>query len=136
LTEHISEVLEPSRWVPAPGQGALAIQTRTAAAAIVPLLAALDHASTHAAVVAERAVLARLEGGCHVPMGAYATEKNGQIELNAFVADLDGVRMLRARESGPAADAEAIGDRAGRDLLARGGAAILAELAARCDGGN
>lgn len=130
LTEHISEVLDPSRWVPAPGQGALAIQTRSEADEMSRLIGVLDHAPTHAAVAAERAVLARLEGGCHVPMGAYAVEQQGGLELNAFVADLEGVRMIRARESGAARDAVAIGDRAGRDLLARGGAAILAELAA------
>ena len=126
LTEAVTEVLQPPEWLPAPGQGAIAIATRDDEAR--DFAAALDHPETHCAVTAERAVLARLEGGCHVPMGAFARIENEQLLLEAFVADLSGTRVVRDRRRGGFAAAERMGTESGSHLIEQGGAEILAEL--------
>ena len=126
LTDAVTEVLEASVWLPAPGQGALAIATRDDDARAFAEV--LDHADTRFAVVAERAVLARLEGGCHVPMGAYAFIAQGELVLNAFVADMGGSRIVRHRRRGLPARAEQIGAQTGDYLLEHGGAEILEQL--------
>jgi hydroxymethylbilane synthase len=126
LTDAVTEILGPPDWLPAPGQGAIAIATRDDA--VREFAAALDHPETHCAVVAERAVLARLEGGCHVPMGAFARIEQDQLLLDAFVADLNGLRVVRDRRHGDLAEAERIGTESGSHLIEHGGAEILEQL--------
>jgi len=126
LSAAVTDILDPPCWLPAPGQGALGIATRDDSARV--LAAVLDHAPTRCAVTAERAVLARLEGGCHVPMGAYAQLENGMLRIAAFVADLNAARMVRYETSGSPETAENIGDAVGLYLLANGGADILKDL--------
>jgi hydroxymethylbilane synthase len=126
LAHEVTEVLEPPVWLSAPGQGALGIATRPDE--VQDLARHLDHAVTRCAVAAERAVLARLEGGCHVPMGAYAFIENGALTVYAFVADLSGSRMVRHHRCGNADHAEQLGTETGDFLLAHGGAEILREL--------
>jgi hydroxymethylbilane synthase len=106
---------------PAVGQGALAIETRAG----FEKVAMLDHADTHTAVVAERAVLAALGGGCQVPIGAYATVSEGRVHLLAIVAAPDGTQVIRAEAEGDAAQAAEIGARLAADLLQRGARQIL-----------
>ena len=119
--DRIAEILPPEQMCPAVGQGALAIETRAG----FDQVAMLDHADTHTAVVAERAVLAALGGGCQVPIGAYATVSEGHIRLLAIVAAPDGSRVIRAEAEGEAADAADIGARLAADLLQRGAREIL-----------
>jgi hydroxymethylbilane synthase len=119
--DRIAEILPPEQMCPAVGQGALAIETRAG----FEKVALLDHADTHTAVVAERAVLAALGGGCQVPIGAYATVSKGHIRLLAIVAAPDGSRVIRAEAEGEAADAADIGARVAADLLQRGAREIL-----------
>ncbi|MCC2321031.1 hydroxymethylbilane synthase [Cellulomonas xiejunii] len=135
----VSEWFEPDVLAPAPGQGALAVEVRTAdAAADTPLadaLRALDHAPTRRAVVAERAVLARLEAGCAAPIGAWGRldDATGTLVLDAVVAAVDGSRVLRLAARGQVGDdeeADALGRRLAEDLLAAG-AADLAPLGPR-----
>jgi hydroxymethylbilane synthase len=85
----------------------------------------LDHLPTHAAVLAERAFLRRLEGGCQVPFAAHAQIAEGQLLLRGLVASPDGRRVVRGERRGTAGEAEAVGTSLAEDLLARGAAEIL-----------
>jgi hydroxymethylbilane synthase len=117
----IAEILPPEQMCPAVGQGALAIETRAG----FDQVAMLDHAETHTAVLAERAVLAALGGGCQVPIGAYATVSEGHIHVLAIVAAPDGTQVIRAEAEGQAAQAADTGARLAADLLQRGAREIL-----------
>ena len=126
LAHEVTEVFEPPAWLSAPGQGALGIATRPGE--VQDLAAHLDHAVTRCAVAAERAVLARLEGGCTVPMGAYALIENGALTVDAFVADLSGSMAVRDHRCGSPDRAKQLGTETGDFLLAHGGAEILRDL--------
>jgi hydroxymethylbilane synthase len=128
FTEEITEYLDPQFCLPAPGQGALAIEIREADEAMGPVVAPLHHETTAHAVTAERALLARLEGGCQVPIGAYAIVTEGRIHLWGLIASPDGARVIRHEAEGPVAEASALGVAVGEWLLANGGEAILADL--------
>ena len=123
----ISELLDFDVMLPAPGQGAIAVQTRDDAA-LRALLAAIHHADTALAVTAERAFLAGLGGGCSVPIAAYATVQNGQVALRGRVSSLDGTRQIEVHADAPAADAEAasvLGRTLAHEALAQGAQALL-----------
>ena len=111
LTGDISQRLDPAEFIPACGQGALAIEIRRDAAEIGDLLRPLDDAQARMAVTAERAYLGALGGGCQVPVGAYArnTEDGGELVIIGVVADLDGERLLKATARGVASDAAGAG---------------------------
>ena len=119
--DRIAEILPPEQMCPAVGQGALAIETRAGFAQV----AMLDHADTHTAILAERAVLAALGGGCQVPIGAYATVSEGRVLVLAIVAAPDGTQVIRAEAEGGEAQAAEIGARLAADLLQRGAREIL-----------
>jgi hydroxymethylbilane synthase len=114
--------------LPAPGQGALAVECRADDLATVELLRALDDPDARAAVTAERALLAALEAGCSAPVGALAEVVDGEdgleLSLRAFIGAVDGSFDLRRSLVGPVADAESIGVRLARTLL-EDGAGIL-----------
>jgi len=128
LDDVITEYLDFDQWLPAPGQGALAIACRPDDAPVSRIAASLDNADVHAAVTAERALLARIEGGCHVPVGAYARITRGTLMLDAIVAAIDGAQIVRRQLKGEPADAWQIGELLAVRLLAEGGADILASL--------
>jgi hydroxymethylbilane synthase len=116
--------------LPAVGQGALAIECRCDDAGTRTAVEALDDSATHAAVLAERALLARLRGGCMAPVGAWSRLEGDQLHLFAVVLSADGARRLAARElvRGIAAtDAEQLGVRVADALLAQGAAELIAE---------
>jgi hydroxymethylbilane synthase len=122
----ITEILEPDVLLPAPGQGAIALECRESDEGLRAKAARLDHAPTARAVSAERALLAALGGGCNVPLGAYAQPADGagELWLRAFVATTDGRHLIRAEgRGGPAAD---LGRHVAEDLLARGARDLLA----------
>lgn len=121
--------LAPDPFLPAIGQGALAIESRPDE--IAEILAALDDPTTHTCTRAERAVMAALGGSCHTPVAAHATMSGADLVLDGVIASPDGARVIRGREHGSATDPESIGHRLAADLLARGGEAILAELDVR-----
>jgi hydroxymethylbilane synthase len=131
-TDLVSEIFEPDDMVPAPGQGALAVECRSADSELAEVLGSVDHPATRAAVTAERSLLAALEAGCSAPVGAYAVGQasTGRLVLHGVVLgvpaakpqsrDLDGAaprRTMAIRERGEADAADAA--RLGRDLAAR-----------------
>lgn len=122
--------LEPPSWLPAPAQGALGVETRSDDGRTVELLSSLEDGDVRAAVDAERSLLARLEGGCLVPVGALArSDGNGGLRLDAVVLDADGTRELRASGRASIADARTLGESVARELLDRGAGPILAAAA-------
>jgi hydroxymethylbilane synthase len=124
--------LPPEQFVPAVGQGILAVEIRADDAATRKVAAALDHADTRASAAAERAYLARLGASCNTPMAAHATISRAggpaRLHLTAVVASEDGRRVLRAEAAGGPDDAEALGRSLAETLLAQG-----AESVARLD---
>lgn len=128
--DDITETLDPIQMLPAPGQGALGIETRDTDTDLVAELAtALDDARTRTAVEAERAVLAALEAGCSAPMGALADIAEGddgdELWIRAVVLSLDGALSVRHSISGPTGDATGVGTRLAEHLLAEGAADLM-----------
>jgi hydroxymethylbilane synthase len=128
LTERISAYLPPDQMLPAVGQGALCIETRRDDPIVAPFVAVLEHAETRTAVTAERAFLARLEGGCQVPIAAYARIEGESIRLTGLVAEPDGGRILKAVKTGTRQEAESMGLLLAEELLAQGAGDILERL--------
>ena len=126
--DRITEILPREICLPAVGQGALAIEARADDETTLSLIAFLDDASTRAAARAERAFLARVEGGCQVPVGVYAEAADEALEMEAVIASIDGERLYRKKKAGSALDAEKIGRALAEELLAMGGKEILQEL--------
>jgi hydroxymethylbilane synthase len=120
-----------SDMLPAVGQGALGLEVRLADQDLHELLEFLDDPPTRAAVTAERAFLARLEGGCLVPVAALGRVAGDSLHLEALISDLEGRRLLRDRRTGPLAAAAELGTSLAEALLAQGGGEILAELYGR-----
>lgn len=122
--------------LPAPAQGALAVETRADVQAELPALAtalaALDHPASRAAVTAERALMAGLQAGCAAPVGALAQVEDGVLHLEAAVMSLDGARRVTVSEQGAPAAASGLGARSATALLARG-AGEVADLRAAKD---
>lgn len=126
LGGHITEILDPLWMLPAVGQGALGLECRTDDAATRALLAPLNDASTRQCVLAERAMLRGLGGGCLVPVGAAATVRDGQLTLRGVVLPPDGSARVAAEEAGAAEEAEAVGGRLAGALLSAGARDLLA----------
>ncbi len=120
----ISERLSPGDMLPAPGQGALALQCR-AEAELLRLLAPLNHAPTRAAVTAERAFLATLEAGCSAPLAAHAQVSGSEVRLRARVLAGDGSQKIDLDLSGPVDQAAAIGQQLAERALQQGAAALM-----------
>jgi hydroxymethylbilane synthase len=117
--------------LPAVGQGALGIELRKDDAELLAGLSFLNDATTTVAVTAERAFLFRLEGGCQVPIGAFADVRDGQVELTGLIAAVDGSQVLKDTMSGPAEEAHQLGIKLANKLLDMGGREILAEVYGR-----
>jgi hydroxymethylbilane synthase len=128
LAGAISQVLPLDLMLPAVGQGALCVEVRAGDGATEALVSGLDHPPTRQATEAERALLHRLEGGCQVPIGAFAWLEADRLVLQGLVAAPDGSRLARDEIQGPATDAARLGMALAERLLAAGGAAILAEV--------
>jgi hydroxymethylbilane synthase len=116
----VTQVFEPDEMMPAPGQGALAVECLTSRPDLALLLSQVDDRPSRAATEAERSVLAALQAGCTAPIGAYAAGTNA-LRLDAIVAAADGGQALRASATGPAEEAVAIGRLVAAELLRRGG---------------
>ncbi|MGR7024057.1 hydroxymethylbilane synthase [Geodermatophilus sp. URMC 62] len=126
----VTETLDPLQVLPAPAQGALAVECRADDARTRELLAPLDDAGTRACVVAERATLTALEAGCSAPVAAYAELAEGddglELWLRASVTAIDGSDGVRDSVTGPVADAERLGRALAAELLDRGAAELMA----------
>jgi hydroxymethylbilane synthase len=118
--EAITEILDPSWMLPAVGQGALGLECRTDDAMTHDLLAALDHAPTRQAVLAERALLLALGGGCQVPLGALGRVEGNELTLRAAVLSPDGRKCLSGETTGPGESPEGVGRTLAEELRAAG----------------
>ncbi|WP_155999048.1 hydroxymethylbilane synthase [Streptomonospora sp. PA3] len=134
--DDVTDVFEPEQVLPAPGQGALAVECLTSrAGGDLAYLAAVDHADTRAAVTAERTVLAELEAGCAAPVGAYAEVDGDRLRLRAAVVAPDGRQAVRRERSAalggadPAGAAASLGRELAREMIGEGADRIVAEAA-------
>jgi hydroxymethylbilane synthase len=129
LDHEIAQVFSVQEMCPAPGQGALAVQTRYQGVAM-EICGQLDDAATRSAVTCERALLAALGGGCQLPVGALAELRDGDLHISGIIVAPNGSRFVREETQGAAAQATELGEALAADLLARGGAEILESLTA------
>jgi hydroxymethylbilane synthase len=127
LESEITETLDPTQICPAAGQGALAIETRNNDEALT-ICCQLDHEISRQAVLCERAALARLGGGCQLPVGAFAEVEGDLLRLTVVVVSPDGSRHLRVSAQGPRERPSELGRLVAEDLLSRGAGAILSEI--------
>ncbi len=123
--EAMSQVFDPDEMMPAPGQGALAVECCEGREGLVELLGSIDDPVSRAATTAERSLLAGLQAGCSAPVGAYAAGTD-VLRLRGMVVAADGGRALRGSASGTLAEAEQIGRQVAADLLSRGAASYMA----------
>jgi hydroxymethylbilane synthase len=128
MPERIAAYIDPDMFLPANGQGAVGIECRIDDERVQALLAPLEHTPTRIRVNAERAMNRRLEGGCQVPIGAYAVVEDDTVHLRGLVGAVDGSEILHAQSSGPVEQAEQIGIALAEQLLAQGADKILAEV--------
>jgi hydroxymethylbilane synthase len=131
LGERIRTELPPEILLPAVGQGAICIECRTGDHDVEQLIATLHHRPTAVRVVAERALNAHLEGGCQVPIAAYAELNADVLQLRALVGEPDGSHVIRGEIEGDATRAEALGVDLANELLARGARTILDKVYGR-----
>jgi hydroxymethylbilane synthase len=130
-SDRVTEYLPTSVSLPAIGQGALGIEGREEDTFLRELVVRLDDPPTRTAVLAERALLHRLEGGCQVPIAAHATLAVGNVTLDGLIASVDGREVIRDRLEGSAEDPERVGRDLAERLLAQGGDKILAKIYGR-----
>ena len=128
LEAHIAHTIPLTDMLPAPGQGAIAIECADKNQNIAELLQKLHHAETATAVLAERTVLAALGGGCQLPLGTYGRIHEGSLHLDACIARLDGKELISSSLRAPASSGETLGKQVAEDLLGKGGFAILESL--------
>ncbi|HAK36628.1 MAG: hydroxymethylbilane synthase [Nitrospinaceae bacterium] len=126
--DRITEEISREILLPAMGQGALGIETRINDVDVQKFICDLDHEATHWAVDAERAFVDILDGGCQVPIGAYATVDGREITVRGLVAGLDGKTIYQLDKTGPVYDADKLGRELGNELLKMGAAEILKEV--------
>ena len=129
LEKYVTEWLSLDGMLPAPGQGALAVQCRADDAETLAVLASLEHSATRQAITAERQFLLGLGGGCSVPVAAYASVAAERIELRGLVASPDGRQLIKLSASGT--DANELGERLAKQALDQGAASILSLNPAR-----
>ncbi|MCQ1856711.1 hydroxymethylbilane synthase [Haemophilus sputorum] len=128
MPERIKSFISVEDSLPAAGQGAVGIETRVNDTRVLNYLAKLNHNPTACCVMAERAMNTRLQGGCQVPIGGFATLNGEELELNALVGSLDGSTIIRASGKAHQRDAEQLGISIAEQLLAQGADKILAEV--------
>ena len=128
LSQRISEVLSPEVCMPAVGQGAIAVECRLKDTEAADLLAPLDDAETRTAILAERALLSALQGGCQVPMGAWARIERNELLLDACVCSVDASQYVKERATAPPDQAAQLGEHMARVLLEAGAQSILEEV--------
>jgi hydroxymethylbilane synthase len=128
FAQRIRRALEPELLLPAVGQGAVCIESRTDDTRVHELLAPLNHHETRICVMAERAMNARLQGGCQVPIGGHAILRNDKIWLRGLVGAIDGQQIIRAEGVGEKDQGTALGEQIAEALLTQGAKAILDQV--------
>ncbi len=132
-SQKITEPLSPEISLPAVGQGAISIESRLKDEEANQILAKLDDTETRTAIMAERALLSALHGGCQVPLGAWARMERGELVMDAVVCSVDGVQYVRHRATAPPEEAAKLGERMAQ-LLTEGGARNILEEVNRARG--
>jgi hydroxymethylbilane synthase len=130
LADRISDALDPASWLPAPGQGALAVVVRSEDVDRLPWLGLLDDEMARSATTAERTLLHTLEAGCRLPVAALGLPYPGGLRLKAIVASPDGKQVVRGEGSAAAVDASKLGEEVAGSLIERGADLLLADLRA------
>lgn len=128
LNKHISSIIKTDAMLPAVGQGALGIETRADKKVVNEIVKSIHHENTYKAVLAERALLKTLEGGCQVPIGAFAEVKQNGLHIDALVGSLDGTITYRKKIRGSKNNPEKLGKELAYDLLKAGAKNILNEI--------
>ncbi|MBN2805649.1 MAG: hydroxymethylbilane synthase [Prolixibacteraceae bacterium] len=128
LDHYISQIIETHTMMPAVAQGAIAIEVRENDREVMELLSSINHLPTWTAVLAERAFLRTLEGGCQVPLGCYSMIENDTISLHGFVASVDGSQYIQEQISGSIDEAEECGVALAQKLIDKGAASILNQI--------
>ncbi|WP_075590255.1 hydroxymethylbilane synthase [Labilibacter marinus] len=128
LEKYITEVLEPTEFIPAVAQGAIAVETRAGDNRVNDLLQVINHKPTLDAVSAERAFMRELEGGCQVPVGAYSSSEAGEITLTGFASSLNGDIYLKDSIAGSLSNAKELGKELAQKLIERGAKDILKDI--------
>jgi hydroxymethylbilane synthase len=127
-SDRITETFAPDVFLPAVGQGAIAAECRLSDTEAAEVLGKLDDAESRSAIIAERALLAALQGGCQVPLGAWARTERGEFVLEACVCSVDGSQYVRQRAAASPEQAAALGEHIARLLLESGAQSILEEV--------
>jgi hydroxymethylbilane synthase len=127
IADQATSVMEVDEFLPAVGQGAIAIETRADDARTRELLAPIDHADTANALAAERAFLAVLDGSCRTPIAGHATVTAGRLRFRGMIVKPDGSEAHETMRDGGIGDAERLGADAGRELRGRGGANFFSD---------
>lgn len=127
LMSAVTTILDPESFIPAVGQGAIGIETRSDDAATRALIDGIDHPDTTIALTAERAFLAALDGSCRTPIGGHAIVRGDSIAFRGIVMRTDGGAAFETAREGRSADAAKLGDDAGRELKRRAGADFFAQ---------
>ncbi|MEE9370188.1 MAG: hydroxymethylbilane synthase [Sedimentisphaerales bacterium] len=128
LEEKMSLCFNPRQFIPAPAQGALAVQTRGDDTATIKLIAAIDDEKARTITLAERKVLVTMKCGCHAPVGAFAEILGDEIEICAFISDLEGNNFIKRQIKGPVKEAEKLAEKIANELLNASGKQILENL--------
>ena len=128
LAGNISAILSMEDFIPAPAQGALAVQIRADDSELAELLGRLDDTSTRIAVEAERQVLAAMKGGCSIPLGAYAHISGGTITIDAMISDLEGKNYIKLSKTDSIENAKTCAEKLAEELLTAGGQKILDQI--------
>ena len=127
-SQRITEILAPEVCMPAVGQGAIAVEARLNDAEAADALVKLDDAETRTAIICERALLAALQGGCQVPLGAWARIERGELVLEACVCSVDGTQYVKQRATTPPDQATQLGQHMATLLIEAGAQNILQEV--------
>lgn len=125
LSQRIAETLSPEVCMPAVGQGAIAVEARLKDTEAGEIVGALDDPETRSAIIAERALLSAMQGGCQVPLGAWARLERGEFVMEACVCSVDGLRYIKERATGPVEEPAQLGEALARKLLDAGAMEIL-----------
>jgi hydroxymethylbilane synthase len=128
LADKISAVLAPEEFLPAPGQGALAVQARAGETELIALVSQLDDKLARIAAEAERSVLAAVHGGCRIPLGAYARVVDDRLVIDAIIADLEGKTLIKRSRSTAIGQVQSCAGELAEDLLSAGGREILQKI--------
>jgi len=128
LDDKISAILPPHEFLPAPAQGALAVQIRTDDNELSELVSKLDDKNSRIAVEAERAILSSMHGGCSIPLGVYSQISGDNITIDAVISDVEGVKYIKRSITGHINQANVFAEKLAQELLTAGGREILDQI--------